>query len=124
MRQADDQIRRGNCPRDECHRFVKIVDGTLFEIEPAQNHRRRMQRKCGEQKKIIYVVIAAKSAAPQKNRIDRAPAIKNHGEQKEMPVNKPVHIDRLNHRRLAAIQIHFLQFKIAPRNLRQTQIGK
>jgi hypothetical protein len=54
-----------------------------------------MLGKCGEQQKIIYMVIAAKSAPPQKNGIDRARAVNNHGEQEKMAVGKPVHGERL-----------------------------
>ena len=91
MKNSENEIRGDNCPRNKRRGFVKIVDGALFEIESAQKHRGRVKQKCDEQNKIIHAVVRAKTFSPQKNRIGGTQAVKNHGEQKEMPVGEPRH---------------------------------
>jgi hypothetical protein len=42
------------------------------------------------------VVILAKTFSPQENRVNHAQTVNRNGEQKEMSVSEPSHIDRLN----------------------------
>lgn len=59
-----------------------------------------MQGESAEEHQIIDAIIPAESLPPEKHRINHAHAIKNDGEQEEMPVGsvafEPVHAGRLN----------------------------
>ena len=91
MGDADNQERTHNRPGDEGRGFIQVVDGATVQGKSAFDHGGGMQGKGREQEEIIDMVVATKPASPQEHRIDRARAVNRHGEQKEMPVNKPVH---------------------------------
>jgi hypothetical protein len=55
-----------------------------------------VQPERGEQQEIIHMVILAKPFSPQEYRVNHAQTVNRHGEQKEMSVSKPRHVDRLN----------------------------
>ena len=61
----------------------------------ALGHRERVQGDAASEQKIIHPFVPAKPFAPEKNGVDRAQAVKCHGEQKAMPVGEPSHANRL-----------------------------
>src|ERR1035437_5116823 len=93
---SDGEARERERPEQERGGFVKIVDGTGVQPQPALEHRRRVQRETGKQQEKIDVVVPAKTFAPQENRMQRAQTIDRDGEQKEMSFSEPSHADRLN----------------------------
>ena len=74
-----------------------------------------VQRERDEQQEIIHVVILAKTLSPQENRVNHAQTVNRHGEQKEMTVSEPRHVDRLNaetNGQAAILESHSLDLQI------------
>ena len=67
----------------------------MAERKTALEHGGRVEREGDEQQEIIHMVILAKTFSPQKNRVNRAHAVNQNGEQEEMTVSEPSHEKRL-----------------------------
>jgi hypothetical protein len=61
-----------------------------------------MQDEGRQQQKISVPIVLAKPLSPEKNGVNHAQAVENHGEQKIMSVGEPTHTVRLNHARKPA----------------------
>ena len=96
------QTRETERPEQEGRRFVKIVDGATVQRQTAFEHRERVERDAGGEQKIIRPFIPAKTFAPEKDGIQRAQTVKNHGEHETMPVSEPSHAHRLRAKRVGA----------------------
>src|SRR5579884_1662321 len=57
-----------------------------------------MQHKRGEQQEIIVSIILTEAFAPQKDGINDAQAVNDHGQQEKMSIGEPGHAFRLNQR--------------------------
>jgi hypothetical protein len=88
---ADEQVGGDNRPRNEKSGFIQIVDRAPLQRKAALKHRRRMKSKGPQKQAIIDPVVLPKTSAQKKNRVNRAGAIKNDGQQKIPSVRKPGH---------------------------------
>ena len=82
-------------PGDEGGGLVKVVNGTLRDVKAALDHGDGVQGCGQEQEQIIDPVILAKPLSPQKDRVSRAQAVDDGGEQKKMAVSKPRHLTNI-----------------------------
>jgi hypothetical protein len=94
-RYSQTQINGGDGPGNEHGRFVEIIDRASVDGITAFVHGGRVQGKGDEEQVIIGAVVLAETFSPQENRIQRAQAVNDHSEQKEMTVGEPSHLNRL-----------------------------
>jgi hypothetical protein len=89
--QTQHHIRSHNRPIEKAHRLVKIVDGAFLQRKPAHEHGLGLQSETSQQNAVIDMVMGAEALAPKEQRIDRACAVTNYSQQKEMSVSPRKH---------------------------------
>lgn len=79
---SEHEIRRDNCPRNECQCFVEIVDRAALEGESALYECGRVQAEGAGEQKVVNPVVLAKPFSPKEHRVHRADAVNHDCEQK------------------------------------------